>query len=54
MERAQCVESKLRVAKQITDLEPGALYTHYYGHALNLAASDAIKQSRMRWILPTR
>ena len=36
------------VTKQITDLEPRALYTQcYHGHSLNLAASDVIKQSRI-------
>ena len=35
------------VAKQITDLEPRALYTYCYGHSLNLAASDVIKQSKI-------
>ena len=32
------------VAKQLLDEEPRALYTHCYGHALNLACGDAIKQ----------
>ncbi|XP_065903857.1 zinc finger MYM-type protein 1-like [Dysidea avara] len=35
------------VAKQIMDLEPRALYTHCYGHSLNLAASDVVKQSKI-------
>ena len=35
------------VAKQIMDLEHKALYTHCYGHALNLAAQDAIKHSKI-------
>ena len=30
------------VAKRITDLQPKAIYTHCYGHALNLAACDTI------------
>ncbi len=34
---------KSGVAKRITDLEPRALFTHCYGHALHLAASDTIK-----------
>lgn len=33
------------VAKQISDIEPRAVFTHCYGHALNLAASDTIKKS---------
>ena len=32
------------VAKQLLDEEPRAVYTHCYGHAPNLACSDAIKQ----------
>ena len=32
------------VAKQIRDAEPKALFTHCYGHALNLAASNTIKR----------
>ena len=35
------------VAKRITDLQPKAIYTHCYGHALNLAACDTIKQSKL-------
>jgi len=31
------------VAKQIKDLEKKALYTHCYGHSLNLAASDTLQ-----------
>ena len=32
------------VAKEIRDEEPKAHFTHCYGHALNLAASDTIKR----------
>lgn len=39
--------SKTGVAKQIRDLEPRALFTHCYGHVLNLAASDTIKKSKV-------
>lgn len=49
--RGQCYDgasamsgSKNGVAKRIGDLEPRAVYTHCYGHALNLAASDTLKQ----------
>ena len=35
------------VAKQISELQPKAIFTHCYGHALNLAASDTIKQSKV-------
>ena len=30
----------------ISDVEPRAIFTHFYGH-LNLAASDAIRQSNV-------
>ena len=32
-----------RVVKKILHEEPRAVYTHCYGHALNLACSDAVK-----------
>ena len=35
------------VAKRITELEHRALYTHCYGHALNLAAQDSIKNIKV-------
>lgn len=35
------------VAKRTADLEPRALITHYYGHPLNLAASDTVKNSKV-------
>ena len=35
------------VAKPISDLESRAVYTHCYGHALNLAASDTLKQCKL-------
>ena len=35
--------SKSGVSTRILDLEPRALYTHCYGHALNLATQDALK-----------
>jgi hypothetical protein len=48
--RGQCYDgasnmsgAKSGVAKQIQDEESRAIYTHCYGHALNLACSDAIK-----------
>ena len=34
------------VAKQLRDEEPRALYLHCHGHALNLAAGDAIKHCK--------
>jgi len=49
--RGQCydgasVMSGLRngVAAQVQKLEPRAIYTHCYGHSLNLAAGDTIKR----------
>ena len=35
------------VAKQILDVEPCALYTHCYGHSLNLAASDTLQKCKL-------
>ena len=35
------------VAKQIRDMEERAIYTHCYGHALNLACSDTIKTIKL-------
>lgn len=52
--RGQCYDgasnmsgAKSGVAKRISDEERRAVYTHCYGHALNLAASDAVKQSKI-------
>ncbi len=52
--RGQCYDgasamsgSKSGVAKRISDLEPRAVFTHCYGHALNLAASDTLKRSKL-------
>ncbi len=39
--------SKNGVATPIAKEEPRALYTHCYGHSLNLACSDTIKQSKI-------
>ena len=35
------------VAKQLSDEESRAVYTHCYGHSLNLAAADSIKNSKI-------
>ena len=32
------------VVKKMCDAEPRAVYTHCYGHALNLACGDTIRQ----------
>ncbi len=52
--RGQCYDgasnmsgSKHGVAKQILDDETRAVYTHCYGHALNLAVGDIVKQSKL-------
>ena len=52
--RGQCYDgasnmagSKRSVAAQLLAEEPRALLTHCYGHALNLAVGDAIKQSKV-------
>ena len=39
--------SRRGIAAQICGDEKKALYTHCYGHALNLAVSDTIKQSKV-------
>ena len=38
---------KTGVATQIQKLEPRAVYTHCYGHALNLACNDSIKTCKL-------
>ena len=52
--RGQCYDgasamsgAKSGVAKRIQDEEPRAVYTHCYGHSINLATCDAVKQSRL-------
>ena len=52
--RGQCYDgassmtgSRSGVAKRISELEPRALFTHCYGHALNLAACDTIKSMKV-------
>ena len=45
--------SKAGVPKQISDLEPRAVYTHCYDHSLNLAASDTLKESKLKDALDT-
>ena len=52
--RGQCYDgcstmsgARSGVAKRIADIEPRALFTHCYGHSLNLAANDTIKNSRV-------
>ena len=51
--RGQCYDgastmqgARSGVAKRIMDEEPRALYTHCYGHSINLAVNDAIKRSK--------
>ena len=52
--RGQCYDdastmqgARRGVAKVISDEQPKAIYTHCYGHALNLAAGDAIKHCKI-------
>ena len=52
--RGQCYDGaknmageKGGVSKQIMDREKRALFSHCYGHSLNLAASDAIKNCKL-------
>ena len=52
--RGQCCDgassmsgAKTGVATQILAEEPKAVYTHCYGHALNLACSDAVKKCKL-------
>ena len=52
--RGQCYDgcstmsgTRSSVAKSIMDEEPRAVYTHCYGHSLNLAARDAIRNSKL-------
>ena len=51
--RGQCYDGASNMsgrsgdAAQISAEEPRALYTHCYGHALNLAAADTIKQNKL-------
>ena len=52
--RGQCYDgaatmsgAKSGVATRLLAEEPRALYTHCYGHSLNLACGDTIKQSKL-------
>jgi hypothetical protein len=40
--------AKSGVSTQILKEEPRAIYTHCYGHALNLAAGDTIKKNKKK------
>ena len=35
------------VVKRISDKEPRVVFTHCYGHALNLAVGDTVKSSKI-------
>ena len=39
--------AKSGVARRILEIEPRALFTHCYGHSLNLAACDTMKQIKL-------
>ena len=52
--RGQCYDGaatmaglRTGVAKQLSQDEPRAVYTHCYGHALNLACGDTIRQCKL-------
>ena len=52
--RGQCYDRystmagvKYGVATQIAEKEPRAVFTHCFGHALNLGVSDTVKQSQL-------
>jgi len=52
--RGQCYDGasamsgiKSGVAKRLRDIEPRAIFTHCYGHSVNLAACDTLKQMRL-------
>ena len=52
--RGQCydgasnmTEVRNGVAKQLTDEEPRAIFTHCYSHALNLAVEDSVKKCKL-------
>ena len=52
--RGQCYDraaalsgSKSGVVTRLSAAEPRAIFTHYYGHTLNLACSDAIKHYKL-------
>ena len=52
--RGQCYDgasnmsgNKNGVAKQIREIEPRALYTHCYGHVLNLAVKDSVDENKL-------
>ena len=53
MAAAQCMVPK-RVATNIKSDESIAVFTHFYGHSINLAPSDSMKPSRiMKYALET-
>jgi len=41
------VQSEVLLLSLHTSEEPRALFTHCYGHALNLAASDSVKKCKI-------
>ena len=46
-EASNMVGSRSGVSTQLFSEKPHALYTHCYGHALNLAMGDVMKKSRL-------
>ena len=47
VQRLNLTLNKSGVATKLLKEEPKALYTHCYGHALNLACADTIKQIKV-------
>ena len=41
------VSNREQVVKMIQDEEPRAIYTHCYGHSLNLACCDMVKHCKI-------
>ena len=39
--------TRVGVANRITDEETRTVFTHCYGHSINLAASDSVKRSKV-------
>lgn len=44
---ANMTKSRTETATQLCQVEERAIFTHCYGHALNLAVANVVKQSRL-------
>ena len=47
MRQVTWVAVKVVLLNKISEVEPRAVFSHWHGHALNLAAGDALKQCRV-------